>query len=233
MFWMIPLALAAGGALVDKKNPLRGAAIGAGLGFTGGAAAGGLLGAGAAGAGAGAGAAGAAGTAGAAGGATGGLLGAAGTGAAGAGAGTAAATQTAGLLGVPGAASGAGSQAAMLAAQNQGFGAIGQQLTAQAAGGASGMSVPASLNFSAGVQRAGEALTRAKPMLDAAGTGMQVANAMQDQPQQAPMPQSAPTAGGAESLSSLYQQIQQGSQAAIEKEAEMRKARRRGLLENV
>lgn len=60
MFWMIPLALAAAGAIADKKNPIRGAAIGAGIGLTGGAAAGGLLGAGAAGA-AGAGAAGAAG----------------------------------------------------------------------------------------------------------------------------------------------------------------------------
>lgn len=228
MFWMIPLAMGAAGALADKKNPLRGAAIGAGLGMTGGAAAGGLLGAGAAGAGA----AGTAGAAGAAGGASGGLLGAAGTGAAGAGAGagTAAATQTAGLLGVPGAASGAGSQAAMLAAQNQGFGAIGQQLTAQAAGGASGMSVPTSVNLAAGMQRAGEALTKAKPMIDAAGTGMQVANAMQEPPQQAPMPQIVPTAGGAESLTSLYQQLQQGSQGQLDKDAEMRRARRRGLI---
>lgn len=60
MLWMIPLAMAAMGAMADKKNPVRGAAIGAGIGLTGGAAAGGLLGAGAAGAGAaGAGAAGA------------------------------------------------------------------------------------------------------------------------------------------------------------------------------
>lgn len=48
MLWMIPLALAAAGALADKKHPLQGAAIGAGLGLTGGAAAG-LLGGAAAG----------------------------------------------------------------------------------------------------------------------------------------------------------------------------------------
>lgn len=216
MFWLLPLAGAAIGAATSKK-PLQGALIGAGLGATGGAAAGGLLGAGAAGAGA-------AGTG-------GGLLGAAGTGAAGAGAGagTAAATQTAGLLGVPGAASGAGSQAAMLAAQNQGFGAIGQQLTAQAAGGASGMAVPTSVNIAAGVQKAGEALTKAKPLMDAAGTGMQVANALQE-PEQGPPPQMIQNTGGPESLAALYQSTQQGAQAQIDKEAEMRKARRRGLL---
>lgn len=220
MFWLLPLAGAALGAMTSKK-PLQGALIGAGLGATGGAAAGGLLGAGAAGAGA-------AGTAGAAGGA-GGLLGAGGAAGAGAGAGTAAATQMAGLL-APGAASGAGSQAAMLAAQNQGFGAIGQQLTAQAAGGATGMPVPASVNFAAGMQRAGEALTKAKPMIDAAGTGVQVASALQLQDQPAPVPQFTPTAGGAESLNSLYQSLQQGGQGQIDKEAEVRKARRRGLL---
>lgn len=118
----------------------------------------------------------------------------------------------------------------MLAAQNEGFGAIGQQLTAQAAGGASGASVPASLNFAAGMQRAGEAFTKAKPMLDAAGTGVQVATAMQDQPTQAPPPQIVPTAGGAESLSALYQTLQQGAQGQLDKDAEMRRARRRGLL---
>lgn len=63
MIWFIPLALAAAGALADKKNPLRGAALGAAAGMTGGAALGamgvGAAGAGAAGAaGAGAGAAG-------------------------------------------------------------------------------------------------------------------------------------------------------------------------------
>ncbi len=219
MFWLLPLAGAAIGAMTSKK-PLQGALLGAGLGATGGAAAGGLLGAGAAGAGA-------AGTAGAAGSAGGGLLGAAGTGAAGAG--TTAATQTAGLL-APGAASGAGSQAAMLAAQNEGFGAIGQQLTAQAAGGATGMPVPGGVNFAAGIQRAGEAFTKAKPALDAAGTGVQVANALQDQPTQTPPPQIVPTAGGAESLTSLFQAAQQGAQGQIDKEAEIRKARRRGLL---
>lgn len=58
MFWMLPLALAAAGALADKKNPIRGAALGAGVGMTGGL----LAGPAAAGAAGGA-AAGAAGTA--------------------------------------------------------------------------------------------------------------------------------------------------------------------------
>lgn len=74
MLWMIPLALAAAGALADKKNPVRGAAIGAGLGLTGGAAAGLLGGAAAGGAAAGAGAA-AAGTSAATGAGAAGLLG--------------------------------------------------------------------------------------------------------------------------------------------------------------
>ncbi len=39
--WMIPLIGAAGGALFDKKKPLRGALLGAGLGAAGGAAMGG------------------------------------------------------------------------------------------------------------------------------------------------------------------------------------------------
>ncbi len=202
MIPLIPMLMLGGAALgaATSKKPIQGALLGAGLGATGGMAAGGLLGAGAAGAGA-----------------------------AGAGANAAAATQTAGLL-APGAASGAGSQAAMLAAQNQGFGAIGQQLTAQAAGGATGMPVPASVNFAAGMQRAGEDLTKAKPMIDAAGTGVQVASALQPQDQPAPIPQFTPTAGGAESLNSLYQSLQQGWQGQIDKEAEVRKARRRGLL---
>lgn len=88
MLWMLPLALAAAGALADKEKPLRGAAIGAGIGLTGGAAAGalgaGAAGAGAAGTAAGAGAAGA-GTAGAGIGAGSGLLAAEGAGAAGGG----------------------------------------------------------------------------------------------------------------------------------------------------
>jgi hypothetical protein len=65
MFPMLLMAGAALGAMANKKNPLQGALMGAGVAATGGAAAGGLLGAGAAGA-AGAGAAGGA-TAGAAG----------------------------------------------------------------------------------------------------------------------------------------------------------------------
>lgn len=217
MFWLFPLAGAAAGALINKKNPMQGALLGAGLGATGGAAAGGLLGAGAAGAG------------------TAGAAGAAGAGtAAGTAAGTTAATQTAGLLGVPGAATGAGSQAAMLAAQNQGFGAVGQQLTAQAAGGASGMAVPTSVNMMAGMQRAGEALTKAKPMMDAAGSGIQAAQAVQQaNDPQAPPPQMIQNTGGAESLGALYQSARQGAAQQVQQEAEVRKQRRRGLLGGV
>ena len=49
MFWLLPLAGAIGGALLNKDDPLKGALMGAGIGATGGAAAG-ALGAGAAGA---------------------------------------------------------------------------------------------------------------------------------------------------------------------------------------
>lgn len=64
MFWMLPLAGAALGALASKKDPLEGALMGAALGATGGALApagllGGAAGAGAAGAAAAEGAAGA------------------------------------------------------------------------------------------------------------------------------------------------------------------------------
>lgn len=44
MFWMLPLAGAALGALADEDKPLRGAAIGGGLGAGGAALGGGLLG---------------------------------------------------------------------------------------------------------------------------------------------------------------------------------------------
>jgi hypothetical protein len=57
MIWMIPLTMAALGAMADKKNPVRGAAIGAGVGMTGGLlapAAAGAAGAGSAATGAGA-----------------------------------------------------------------------------------------------------------------------------------------------------------------------------------
>jgi hypothetical protein len=91
------------------------------------------------------------------------------------------------------------------------------------------MAVPTSVNLAAGVQKAGEALSKAKPMMDAAGTGMQVANALQE-PEQGPPPQMIQNTGGPESLAALYQSAQQGAQAQIDKEAEMRKARRRGLL---
>lgn len=49
MFWMLPAIGALSGALIDKKNPLKGALLGGGLGMAGGAglgaSTGGLLGA--------------------------------------------------------------------------------------------------------------------------------------------------------------------------------------------
>ncbi len=116
----------------------------------------------------------------------------------------------------------------MLAAQNHGFGAIGQQLTGQAAGTASGVAVPNSVNLAAGVERFGEMYGKAKPMLDATQTGIQVANAFQDQPQTPP--QVMQNSGGPQTLAQLYQDVQQGAQPKIAEETEMRKARRRGLL---
>ncbi len=91
------------------------------------------------------------------------------------------------------------------------------------------MAVPTSVNLAAGLQKAGEAFSGAKPLLDAAGTGMQAANSFQD-PQTAPPPQMVPSTGGPESLTALYQSTQQGSQAQIDKESQLRKARRMGLL---
>lgn len=90
MTWWIMGAGAAAGALADRKNPLRGAALGATAGYTGGASLGAAGAAGAAGTAGAAGATTAATTAGAAGaagtaGATGGLMAGAGAGAAGAG----------------------------------------------------------------------------------------------------------------------------------------------------
>lgn len=87
MIWMIPLIGAAAGALLDKKQPLRGAALGAAAGFTGGAALGAMGAAGAGSAAAGSsslmsGAGGLLGSGGAAGGGFGGMLGSAAPGAA-------------------------------------------------------------------------------------------------------------------------------------------------------
>lgn len=95
MFWWIPMAIgAAAGAMSNKRDPLKGAAIGAGMGYLGGAAAP-MLGAGGAAAGSGAAAGGGAASA-------GGLLGS-GTSVAGIGTGTAVPGLTAGGAGMGGA----------------------------------------------------------------------------------------------------------------------------------
>ena len=148
MFDPITLALIGGavGGIVDKKDPLRGAALGAAGGYF----APGLMSAG-----------------------------------------SGSAASTAGLL-APNASAAAGSQAAMLAAQNEGFGAIGQQMLAQSAG----TTAPTSVNLMAGVQRAGEMFKQAKPVMDAAGTAMQVRGMFQDNTPmpvaQSSLPQRAP-----------------------------------------
>jgi hypothetical protein len=69
-------------------------------------------------------------------------------------------------------------------------------------------------------------MSQAKPFMDAASTGMQVAGSM-NQPEQAPPPPQLPQQMGAQTL----QQLAQGNpQANVMAEAEMRKKRRMGLL---
>lgn len=185
------------------------AAAGAATVATGGAAAPALAAAGSAGAGAaGAGAAGA------------GLLGAgtAGAGAAGAG--------TAGLLGGAGtgAASGAGLLGNMGAAASYGT-TLGSQQTAMLAAQQAGMgSMPISGSLLGG---ANSAMSTAKPFVQAAQTGMQIAGALTPQGGPAPAAPQLPQQNGAQTLQAL---AQQSPQMNIEQEAEMRKKRRMGLL---
>lgn len=171
MIWFIPLAMAAAGAMMDKEKPLRGAALGAAAGLTGGAALG-AMGAGAAGAGA----AGAAG-AGAAGAGTAGTAGLLGAEAAGAGAGAAGT----GLLGA-----GTGTtQAGMLAAQEAGLGA-----SSLGWGGAT-TGVQGTMNGLLGAEAgasAGGLLSQADKIAKPVGTAMQVSQSMQEPDQPLPPP---------------------------------------------
>lgn len=117
----------------------------------------------------------------------------------------------AGLLGNPMTAGAYGTglgtqQTAMLAAQEAGMGAM------PIAGSMFG--------------QAGSALKTAKPFMDAAGTGMQVAGAMNKPEQPIQAPQLAPQMGG-QTLQTL---AQASPQPDVMQEAEMRKKRRMGLL---
>lgn len=218
MNWMQLAALVAAGAATVASGgaaaPALAGAAGAGTagaaGAAGAGAAGGLLGAGTA-------AGTTAGT-----GATGGLLGAAGSGAATTGAATAGAGGTTGatiggLLGNPGTAASYGTglgtqQTAMLAAQEAGMGS---------------MPISGSL-----IGNATTAAKTAKPFMDAAGTGMQVANAMTPQEQPTTPPAvTAPVPGM--TLQQLADQNQQNYTAPLLSAANARAARRqqrRGLL---
>lgn len=118
----------------------------------------------------------------------------------------------AGLLGNPMTAGAYGTglgtqQTAMLAAQEAGMGAM------PIAGSMFG--------------NASSALKTAKPFMDAAGTGMQVAGAMTPPEQGAPPPPQLAPQMGAQTLETL---AQRDPQAELMAEAEQRKKRRIGLL---
>lgn len=118
----------------------------------------------------------------------------------------------AGLLGNPMTAGAYGTglgtqQTAMLAAQEAGMGAM------PIAGSMFG--------------NAGAALKTAKPFMDAAGTGIQTAQALTPPDQAAPPPPQLPQQMGAQTLQSL---AQRDPQADVMAEADMRKKRRMGLL---
>lgn len=196
MIWWIPLIGAAIGALAYEDDPWTGALIGAGIGMTGGAAAGaaGLGGTAAGASGAGAYAAAVPGLTSAATGSQAAML-AAQTGAFGSAGLSSTAMAGAGASGlglipaatyaatVPGlTSSGAGSQAAMLAAQTGGFGLDGLAMTQAAGAGASGPSW----------------FTTAKPWLDAGASMVQQSGLLNPRPQQGPMHQPLPQYQGSD-----------------------------------
>lgn len=69
-------------------------------------------------------------------------------------------------------------------------------------------------------------MAQAKPFMDAAGTGIQTANALMPPEDQMPAPPQLPQQMGAQTL----QQLAQAPQMDVMAEAEMRKKRRMGLL---
>ena len=190
---------AALGALADKKQPLRGAALGAGAMFTGGAALG-AMGAGGAAAGAGAAGAGAAGA------------GAAGAGAAGAGG---------GLLGA------SGTQAGMLAAQEAGLGASSLGWGGATTGMQGAMNGALGSEAGAGVGGLlGDAQGYAKPAMqamNAAGQAQQLAGPEEPPPQGGLLQQ--PMATGPQGLQQLAGQNDQLNQQRQQQDYEQRKKR--------
>jgi len=205
MFWMIPLAMAAAGAMIDKEKPLRGAALGAAAGMTGGAALG-AMGAGAAGAGA-AGASGA-----------GGLLGAEAAGAAGS-----------GLLG--GAAGTGATQAGMLAAQEAGAGMLG---AGNLGWGGATTGAQGALNSALGAEAGastGGLLGSAGNMVKPVGQAMQTAQMFQPKERQLPQaPQILPPTASP-TLSQLVGQNQQTDMERMKQEMERRALQRQRILQ--
>ena len=196
MSWWIAGA-AAVGAIADRKKPLRGAAMGAGLMATGGAAAG-AMGGGAAAAGAGGAAAGGA---------------AAGTGATAAGTTAAGTTAGGGLL--------SGSTAASAAPWVDGAGTIAGQAAGSGSGAIGGLAPQTGLLASAN-----SALTQYKPMIDAAGMGVQMSGLLDPQQQDAPAPVPEQMQGGSQTLATI---AAQGAPATVQAGMQER-MRRRAML---
>lgn len=202
MFWMLPLAGAALGALASKDDPLKGAMMGAALGATGGALApAGLLGAGAA-------SAGAAGTAAA--GATAATAGAATAGAAAAGAGAAGAAATAGT------AAAANPLAAYLATGAAEGSTLGSALTgAGGASGAVGQGTTAGL-----LGNLQQASAYAKPAMQ----GLQAAQTAQGLMAEPPPPDAPQLQQGAPlDLSSIFQSHSQSQMSDMEEQMRRQK----------
>lgn len=208
---LIPMAIGAfGGAALNKKNPLKGALLGAGLGAGGGLLAAPAAGAAAAGAAGGAGVAGAvSGTAGTAG-AAGGLSVAPGIGTA---------------LTSPGVAGGLKLGASALPAGITGSTGVAGGLTPTLGSGTtlfgSGAAAPTLMSTLKG------AATQAKPFLEAAGAAQGAMSMFGgEQAQPAPVPQPAVQTS---SLPELYQSLLQAQQATFAEDVERRK-RRQSLL---
>ena len=100
----------------------------------------------------------------------------------------------------------------------------GQGLLSAVAGGLAGARRGAPLN-SIGI---GGLLSEAKPYMDAASTGMQVANSMKDDKPPIPAPQIAPTMPN-NNLGQLVQSNEQGTQQQMMADQQAREARKQRL----
>lgn len=191
MIWWIPLIGAAIGALAYEDDPWTGALIGAGIGMTGGAAAG-AMGAGAVGGGA---AAGAAGTAGAG-------MGLSGAGLA---AGTGTGITAGAGMGLSGAGLAAGTGTGITAGAGAGFGlaaggTLGSIAAPAAAGAGYGLLAPAAAS-GAGF------MAQAKPWLQAGASMAQQSGLLDPQPQGGPQHHQMPNYGGGGGLGEIGNSI--------------------------